>query len=393
LHAKAIERLQKILQLYPGEEQRNGRLRHLCELTNWWPAGAAPVPTPALDPAAAPAQPSYDQAGGMRDLAKISEISQSLLRLPSAKAVLNAAVNEIGRYLHVARCIAVIGTPGKPPQMAAEFCGPGIESAASAMLVRLLAQIEHAVPDAQGTLSLQALSAPVLGELGLDSVLGVVLNDPEAGTQAGMVVAGSAVARNWRAGEGYFLQAVGDQVLLVLNHLRLRTLARTLGAADEKTGLLGRSSYQDYLLSETHSAKSKGTALSVALVQIDRGPELLRHHGETEMEHHLEQLAGVLQPMIRQCDYAVKYTSWTIAFILPDTTLAGAEVLAQKLRGAGTQVQPSWDPAKLTLSASVAEAVIRPNFDGEDIVTELMNRVVLGLEEAEHRGGDRVVTV
>jgi hypothetical protein len=39
----------------------------------------------------------------------------------------------------------------------------------------------------------------------------------------------------------------------------------------------------------------------------------------------------------------------------------------------------------------VAEAVARPNYETGDIVTELMNRVEFGLEEARHRGGDSLV--
>ena len=126
-------------------------------------------------------------------------------------------------------------------------------------------------------------------------------------------------------------------------------------------------------------------------MQVDGGADLLRQHGEIELERHLEQLARALEPIVRHCDLAVKYTSWTIAFILPDTALAGAQALAEKLRKAGAQVRPPWDGAALTLSASIAEALVRPNYDGEDIVTELINRAAAGLEEAAHRGGDTVV--
>ena len=45
---------------------------------------------------------------------------------------------------------------------------------------------------------------------------------------------------------------------------------------------------------------------------------------------------------MRQTDLAVKYTSWAIAFILPDTPLAGAQLLADKLRKAGAEVRPPW---------------------------------------------------
>ncbi len=396
LQVKAIEQLQKIVELFPGEQEGNERLRHLCKLAHWWPEGATPR-TASAAPASARAEVEREikdnSADTMRDLAKISEINQSLFRLASPRAVLAAAVNEMGRYLRATRCLAVIGVPGKPPQMASEFCAPGVEPAASASLVRLLAQLERPTPDPLGGLSLQAVTAPVRRALGLESILGVVLTDRETQTQAGMVIAGFAAPHTWRPNEKYFLQAIGDQMLLLLNHVRLRTLTRTLGAVDSKTGLLARVSYQDCLLGETQSAKSKGTSLSLALVQIDHGPDLLRQHGELELERHLEQLARVLEMIVRHGDLAVKYTSWTIAFILPDTALAGAGALAEKLRKAGAQIPPPWDGAALTLSASVAEALVRPNYDAEDTVTELINRVAAGLEETDHLGGDTVVVL
>ena len=61
----------------------------------------------------------------LRDLAKISEINQNVFRQPSPRAMLSVAVNEVGNYLHATRCLAVVGAPGQPPQMASEFCASG----------------------------------------------------------------------------------------------------------------------------------------------------------------------------------------------------------------------------------------------------------------------------
>jgi hypothetical protein len=47
----------------------------------------------------------------------------------------------------------------------------------------------------------------------------------------------------------------------------------------------------------------------------------------------------------------------------------------------------------VVLSASVAEAVARADYDSEDIVTELINRAEAGLEEARRRGGNTVVSL
>jgi len=392
LQSKAVERLQKIAELFPGEEKQNSRLRNLYQLANWWPEGSAAPRAPAEESPVSPPPPAADTADTMRDLAKISEISRSLFRLPTARAILSAGINEIGTHLRVTRCIAVIGTAGKPPELASEFCASNVEPASGALLVKLFSQLDRAAPDALGGLPLHAAAAPVLRELGLESVLGVALMDREKQMQAGMVVAGYASPHQWRAHETYFLQAVGDQILLGVNHTRLRTLARTVGVADEKTGLLARSSYQECLLSEAHRAKSNGIALALALFQIDGGPEVLRQQGEIQLERYVEQLARAFQALIRQTDLAIKYTAWTIAFILPDTGLAGAQILAEKLRKAATQLAPPWNGGvPLSFSASVAEAVARPDYESEDIVTELINRAEAGLVEARGRGGDVVI--
>lgn len=392
LQPKAVERLQRIAQLFPGEEKSNQRLRNLYQLANWWPEGSSETPAAPSDQGSVTATSGVDSADNMRDLAKISEISRALFRLPSARAILSAGINEIGNHLRVTRCIAVIGPPGKPPQMASEFCAPNIEPANGAVLVRLFNQLDRAAPDPLGGLPLDAAAAPALRELGLETILGVTLMDRETQSQAGMLVAGYASPHQWRAHETYFLQAVGDQILMGVNHTRLRSLARTVGVADEKTGLLARSSYQECLLAEAQRAKSNGIALALALVQIDGGPEMLRKQGEIQLERYLEQLARAFQALIRQTDLPIKYTAWTIAFILPDTGLAGAQILAEKLRSAATQITPPWNGGvPLTFSASVAEAVARPDYDSEDIVTELINRAESGLEQAQSRGGDLVI--
>lgn len=276
--------------------------------------------------------------------------------------------------------------------MVSEFCAAGVEPAPRELLARLVAQLESAAPDPMGGLLLDAAGAPILRELGLETVLAVTLSDPETQTPAGMVIAGHAEPHIWRLGETYFLQTIGDQMLLSISHTRLRARARTLGTADEKTGLLARSTYQDCLLGEMQRAKGQGTPLSLVLMQFDGGPELLKKHGEAQLEGLLQQLARVLSTTIRQTDIAVKYTSWGIAVVLPHTPLAAAQLLAEKLRKVGAQVQPQWGGERPTVSASVVEAVGRVDYDSEDIVTELINRAEAGLAETIQRGGDSTVT-
>jgi diguanylate cyclase (GGDEF)-like protein len=396
LQSKAVERLQKIMELFPGEDERNERLQGLFEAAHWWPqAGATPArperPLAALEEPAP--RPSAYAPETLRDLAKISEINQNVFRQPSPRAMLSVAVNEVGNYLHAARCLAVDGTPGQPPQMASEFCSSGVEPSPAGQIVRLIGQIERAVPDSLGGLPLDAAAAPLLQEMALETVLGVQLTDPETQTPAGMLIVGFAGPHAWKPNETYFLQSIGDQMLLSVHHTRLRSLVRTLAVADEKTGLLARSSYIDCLLHESQRARTQDVPLALALLQIDGGPDLLRQQGDAPFERYMEQLGKAVQTIVRQTDLAVKYTSWALAFILPDTPLAGALVLAEKLKKAAGGLRPPWDGAHLTTSIAVAEAVARHEFDSEDIVTDLINRAEAGLEEARKRGGNEIVSL
>ncbi len=397
LHPKAVERLQKIAETFPGEEESNQRLRNLYELANWWPPRAARKSEPARVEAVA-AEPAASSSGTynadtLRDLGKISEITRAVHRQSTPKAVLSTAVNEIGKYLKVTRCLTVVGPPGQPPQMASEYCAPGVEASGGAQIVKLLGPLAHAKPDDMGAFEMDLAGVPALGDLGLDCALGVQLTDRETQAVSGFLVVGNATARHWKPNESYFLQAVGDQVLIGVNHTKLRSLMRTLAVADEKTGLLGRGSYQDCLLSETNRMKSQSAPLSLVILAVDKGMELLRQHGESPFDRHMEQLSRALQATVRQNDLAVKYTSWALAFILPDTKLAEAQALAEKLRRVSVTVRPAWNQTALSLSASVVEAVNRPDYDAEDIVTDLINRAEFGLEEARKKGGDAVFTL
>jgi diguanylate cyclase (GGDEF)-like protein len=403
LQSKAVERLQKIAAMFPGEEERNPRLQGLYQLANWFPK--APVKTeqpprvaavPVIE--AQPTQPTPPTgrtgtytAETLRDLTKISEINQKTFRQQTPRAMLNTTVTEVGTYLKAARTFAVIGAQGHPPEMSAEYCGSGLKPAPGAQLVLLLAQMEKAVPDELGGLIVDASEGSILPDLGLANALGVAISDKETQAAAGMLIVGHAKEHSWKPNETYFLQAIGDQMMMSVSHTRLRSLVRRMGVSDDRTGLLSRSSYVGCLLNEADRARTQGTPLSMAILQIDRGSEMLRQQGEAPLDKFLEQLARSLQPMVRQNDVAVKYTSWALAFILPDTTSSGAQHLVEKLRRAAAGVRPPWDSTQITLSAGIVEAAARQEFESEDIVTDLINRAEFSIEEARKKGGDTVV--
>jgi diguanylate cyclase (GGDEF)-like protein len=403
LHTKAVERLERIAELFPGDEDKNERLRALYERANWWPKGAprrpassAPAssrPAPPVEIPAAPVAAVPAPAETHRDLAAIAEINRLMYRQSTPRELLATTAVEIGKYLRVTRCLIAVGAAGEAPQLTAEYFAAGTIAAGTARIPSIITLVAKATPDSLGGIELHAANAPGLRELGLDSALAVELTDKETQTPAGALLVGDASPRKWKTNESFFLQAVGDQLVMSVTHTRLRSLVRSLAVADEKTGLLSRGAYIDCLLVESNRSRTQGTPLSLVIVQIDRGGDLLRQHGDAAVEQYVEQLARALSSAVRQTDIAVKYTAWSLVFVLPNTSLESARALADKLREVAATVQPSWGEQGLTASAIVAEASSRPGDETEDRVTEWINRAEAGLDEARQQGGNVLLSL
>jgi diguanylate cyclase (GGDEF)-like protein len=383
-------------------------LRSLYERANWWPKGApskpvakpaavatTPPPAAATPPPPAEAHPSVGigtatPADTHRDLAAIAEINRVMYRQSTPREVLTTTATEIGKHLGVTRCVVMVGGSGDA-QLTAEYGTPGIPIAGAPRISALAQLISKLTPDALGGIELNVNETPSLRDLGLQTALGVVLMDKETQMPSGALIVGAASGRRWKPNESFFLQAVGDQLVLSVNHTRLRSLVRSLAVADERTGLLSRSAYVDCLLMESSRARSQGTAISLIVLHVDRGGDLLRQHGDAPVDQFIEQLARAVSGAVRQTDVAVKYTAWSLVFILPDTAFDNAKALAEKLRQVASTVEPSWGKQDMTISAVVAQATARPSDENEDRVTEWMNRAEAGLDEARQRGGNTLV--
>jgi len=385
-----------VAELHPGEEERNERLYGLYQRANWWPNGAPPrpaaKPTGVAVPESVPAAPAaLTAAETHRDLSAIAEINRLMYRQATPREVLGTTAAGIARHLGVMRCLVAVGDAGDAGRLTAEYCAPELAATGGAAISSIVGMVAAAHPDSLGGIDLQAAFAPGLRELGLESGLGVILTDKETQAPSGALLVGDTVARKWKPNESFFLQAVGDQLVMSLAHSRLRSLVRSLAVADEKTGILSRVAYIDCLLMESNRARAQGTFLSLVMLDVDRGGELLRQHSDSIFERYIDQLARALCATIRQTDVAVKYSACSLVFILPDTSLENAQKLAEKLRKVAGSVRTPWGGPDLTFSAVTVQASSRPSDEIEDSVTEWINRAEFGLEELRQGSGNTIM--
>lgn len=389
LQAKAVEKLQRVAQLFPGEEAANERLRKLYEQAQFFPKGYKPVgEAPAAAPVAAPAPaPPEMPAETGSDIAKITEIAHAVYRQGNPKNVLYTAVSEVGKYLRVSRALGVLGRPGSPPSTAVEYCALGTPQSSSPVIVKLLGLLAKHDYLQAGSLVIDENLTPDLKQVGAKSVLAVPLVDKEKQEQAGVLVVEQAeMARKWKPNEIYLLQAVADQVVNAVNHTRLRTLMKTMGVAEETTGLVSRGNYLDCVINEATRAKSQGTPLCILLLEIDKGGQLMRQLGEATIQNFMQQAGEAVLTNLRQSDVGVKYSATGLALVLPDTTADKAKAVVDKVRKVLAGVKLPDGKSGVTFSAGISEAKVRPDFDPLDTVTDVINRAEFSLEAARKKG-------
>jgi diguanylate cyclase (GGDEF)-like protein len=404
---KAVERLQRIQELFPREEERNEDLQRLYLSAGVTPryAGTAALPQAAPVPVAAPpvvAAPVADPAADVRSFTRVAEITRKLYQQSTAQAVLTTAVKEIGSHWEVFRCVASTGKPGQPPTAIQEFCVDGVEKASPAALMEVIACLQAAcagnepvaLPDALKASQMQAARKAV-EELGAVSILAVPLADGQE--SVGMLSLMHAKARSWPQSDVVVLKTVAEQMTIALNNAGLRRLVKNLSVTDEKSGLLKRASYIDLLLAESRRALQNSVPLSVLLMQLGKTATMLKEHGETEVEAAMERAGQLLATNIRSNDLAFRYGTTSIAVILGETAEKEATRAVEKLRKVIAEVRlPGKDGGSalaVQFSAGLAEAVIRPEYDAVDVVTEVINRAEQALALSQAQGSGKAVVL
>lgn len=406
MRSKALERLERVSKLFPREELKNEKLRHLYISAGFTPAyevaaaaskaatpaaAAPPAKAPAAAPAAAASSPYEENA--VDNFARVTEITRNIYRQANVKSVLFTAVNDIGRHFNASRCVAGLCTIGKPPSAALEYCAPGVKQSDVMAIVKLIGLTQQLATNGPVTIANAkssrelAPAAEHVHALNIESLIAVPLVD--SGEQSGILILQQTSARQWRQTDIIVLKTIAEQMVLAVSNVRLRTLMKTLAVTDEKSGLLKRSSYLDVLLSEVRRSLQQKAPMTLMLLHFGKASALAKDIGETQVEHMMQQIGQALASHIRQNDVAIRYDLTTIALVLSDTTEKNAFLVVDKMRKVLAPIKVPGSDRTPPISVGIAETVLQERFDAVDMVTEVINRVENALEAARSEGGNK----
>src|SRR5579864_5797273 len=398
---KALERLQRIQQLFPHEEERNPELQQLYMSAGLMPqysTGPAATATAAAVSAITssvptPMAPMSEDVSGF---ARVPEITRKLNRESSAEAVLQVAANEIGTQWKLDRCVVALRKPGLAVSAVKEFVSSNAKPAPSDAVLKLVCGL-HDLALSRGPLVYSELAlaaelmpaAPQLSALEVRSLVALPLSD--GNDSLGVLILIDNTPRSWPPNDVVVFKMIAEQAAIALSNAGLRRLVKNLSVTDENSGLLKRASYLDLLMGEVRRSWQQTTPISVLLMRFtDRGAG--KDQGETALENTMQRLGQLVAANVRQNDLAFRYTSNAIAIVLGETAEKEALLVVEKMR---RLISTAMSERQLAASfnAGVAEAVLRQEFDPVDIVTEVINRVERALEKSVAEGPGKSVAL
>ncbi|HVI60398.1 MAG TPA: sensor domain-containing diguanylate cyclase [Luteimonas sp.] len=152
---------------------------------------------------------------------------------------------------------------------------------------------------------------------------------------------------------------------------------------DPLTGLLNRAALGKLRANPRAMQRLGAGAYTLALVDIDHFKQVNDRHGHLLGDRALRAVAQVVAGGIREGDVAVRYGGEEFLLVLPDTPLAGAFEVAERIRGAAMELAL---PFALTVSIGLASG--DPAADEPEQVFE---RADQALYRAKAGGRNRVV--
>jgi diguanylate cyclase (GGDEF)-like protein len=152
---------------------------------------------------------------------------------------------------------------------------------------------------------------------------------------------------------------------------------------DYLTGLSNRRKSTEVIASEIGRCQRYGGTFTVILMDIDRFKEVNDTYGHEMGDRLLKETADLLRRMVRDSDSVGRWGGEEFLVVCPQTSLAGASALAEKLRRAYADAEFS---GAIRRSASFGVTCYRSG----DTVDGLVRRADRALYTAKEAGRNRV---
>jgi diguanylate cyclase (GGDEF)-like protein len=169
----------------------------------------------------------------------------------------------------------------------------------------------------------------------------------------------------WTEDRKQLAQTYVNTAVSTLISLHLLAEAERQSMTDGLTGLYNRRSLESLLHREVALAERHGVPLSLVMIDMDRFKQINDSHGHAAGDHLLKAFADCVRITLRKTDLAFRYGGDEFVIALPQTPVAQAVRVVNKLRQAFGAVDFSHAIARMeqqpTLSIGVVERSVAQN--------------------------------
>jgi len=183
----------------------------------------------------------------------------------------------------------------------------------------------------------------------------------------------------------------------VKTHLTLKLqndYLKGLASLDGLTGIPNRRAFDVRLAQAWSQACREGGTLSLMMIDIDYFKRYNDHFGHVQGDECLRQVAkAIAQSVNRPYDMAARFGGEEFACVLPETTLQGALILAEKIQARIRQLANAHPGSEVSewVSLSIGVASLQPRVDREP--SELIALVDQQLYQAKHNGRNQIFSL
>jgi diguanylate cyclase (GGDEF)-like protein len=149
------------------------------------------------------------------------------------------------------------------------------------------------------------------------------------------------------------VHAATPHLALVLNHAREYGRVRDDADHDPLTGLYNRRAFERELTAERTRFERYGRPLAVVIVDLDHFKRINDTHGHEAGDAVLQQVADAIREEVRDVDVPARLGGEEFVVLLPETVLAHAMEVAERLRAAFERLEFTWHGTAIPLRASI----------------------------------------
>ncbi len=163
---------------------------------------------------------------------------------------------------------------------------------------------------------------------------------------------------------------------------------RSMATTDNLTGLMNRGYMAIQFQREFYRSKRYARPLSMIMLDIDDFKKVNDCYGHMIGDKVLEVVARLIAPVIRVHDLAARYGGEEFAILLPETTLQGCLVIAERIRKSIANYQLPVEDKMISVTASLGVAEIDHTNDRS--VEEILENADQALLKAKRCGKNQV---